>query len=122
MTALRGFAFLLLLQTAGEGLVHLLHLPIPGPVLGLLLLLAALAWAPLRAPVQAAAELLLEHLSLLFVPVGVGVITHLQLVSQYGGRLALIIVVSTWLGLAVTAVVLRFLLRHEATLEAAGDA
>ena len=51
----------------------------------------------------ARADLLLAHLSLLFVPVGVGVMTHLSLVSQYGGRMLLVIVLSTWIGLAVTA-------------------
>ena len=59
----------------------------------------------------AAAELLLAHLSLLFVPVGVGVISHLQLVSQYGLQLLAVIVLSTWIGLAMTALVLRRLLR-----------
>jgi putative effector of murein hydrolase LrgA (UPF0299 family) len=49
---------------------------------------------------------LLSHLSLLFVPVGVGVMTHLGLVGQYGGRMLLVIVLSTWIGLAVTAWVL----------------
>jgi holin-like protein len=110
LIALRGLALLLLLQAAGEGLAHALSLPFPGPVIGLVLLLAALSWAPLRAPVAAAAEALLAHLSLLFVPVGVGVITHLALVSQYGLRLLLVIVLSTWIGLAVTALVLRGLL------------
>ena len=87
MNALRGLALLLLFQAAGEGLVHALALPFPGPVVGLVMVLPALQWPPLRAPVQAVAELLLGHLSLLFVPVGVGVITHLALVSQYGLRL-----------------------------------
>jgi holin-like protein len=49
---------------------------------------------------------LLSHLSLLFIPVGVGVMTHLNLLSTYGGRIAVVIVVSTWMGLAVTAWVL----------------
>lgn len=55
----------------------------------------------------------LTHLSLLFVPVGVGVITHLQLLSQYGLQLLGVIVLSTWIGMAVTALVLRRLLKHE---------
>lgn len=110
MIALRGLALLLLLQAAGDSLAHALSLPFPGPVIGLVLLLGALAWAPLRAPVAAAAEQLLAHLSLLFVPVGVGVVTHLALVAQYGLRLLLVIVMSTWIGLAVTALVLRGLL------------
>jgi holin-like protein len=114
MTALRGLAILLLLQAAGEGLTHLLGLPIPGPVMGLVILLAALQWPALREPVGAVAELLLAHLSLLFVPVGVGVIVHLDLVSRYGLQLLLVIVAATWIGMAVTALVLRALLRREA--------
>jgi holin-like protein len=122
MNALRGLALLLLFQAAGEGLVHALALPFPGPVVGMVLVLPALQWPALRAPVQAVAELLLGHLSLLFVPVGVGVITHLALVSQYGLRLLLAIVLSTWAGMAVTALVLRALMRGRANgKEAHGD-
>ena len=110
--ALRGLALLLLFQVAGEGLARSAGSPIPGPVGGLVLLLPGLQWARLRTPVAAAADLLLGHLSLLFVPVGVGVITHLALVSRYGVQLLLVIVLSTWIGMAVTALVLRFLLRR----------
>jgi len=111
MLALRGLAWLLLLQALGEALTHALSLPFPGPVVGMVLLLPSLLWAPLREPVKAAAELLLAHLLLLFVPVGVGVITHLALLSQYGLKLLLVIALSTWVGMAVTALVLRGLLR-----------
>jgi len=110
MRALRGLAILLVLQALGEALTHALGLPVPGPVLGLVLLLAALQLDWVREPVGAAAELLLAHLSLLFIPVGVGVITHLDLVSRYGLRLAAVIALSTWIGMAVTALVLRALL------------
>ena len=113
VNALRGLALLLLLQIAGEGLTRVLSLPFPGPVVGLVLLLIALHWAWIREPVAAIAEMLLAHLSLLFVPVGVGVITHLQLVSQFGWKLLLVIVLSTWIGLAVTALALRRLLRSD---------
>ncbi|WP_157267788.1 CidA/LrgA family protein [Azohydromonas aeria] len=119
MEALRGLALLLLLQALGEALARGFQLPLPGPVLGLALLLVALRVEALRAPVAAAAEALLAHLSLLFVPVGVGVITHLALLSQYGWKLLLAIVLSTWVGMAVTALVLRALLARSA---GAGDA
>jgi holin-like protein len=106
MTSLRGLAWLLALQSLGELLARGLGLPFPGPVVGMVLLVAALQWPLVREPVAACAEFLLSHLSLLFVPVGVGVMTHLGLVSQYGGRMLLVIVLSTWIGLAVTAWVL----------------
>jgi len=122
MNALRGLALLLLLQAAGEALAHALRLPFPGPVIGMVLLLAALRVAVLREAVQAAAEVLLANLSLLFVPVGVGVVTHLDLVSTYGLRLLAVIVLSTWIGMAVTALALRALLRKAAPEDgAAGE-
>ncbi|MDG0835396.1 CidA/LrgA family protein [Roseateles saccharophilus] len=113
MQLLRGLTLLLIAQALGEVLVRLSHAPLPGPVLGLLLMLLALRWGPLRDTVQPAAEGLLGHLSLLFVPVGVGVMTHLHLIGEFGLRLLLAVVLSTGLGLAVTAWVLRALLARE---------
>lgn len=75
--------------------------------MGMLLLLAALRLSIVREPVAECARFLLSHLSLLFVPVGVGVMTHLGLLSQYGVRMLAVIVLSTWIGLAVTVLVLR---------------
>jgi holin-like protein len=115
MNGLRGLALLLLLQAAGEALVHAFGLPFPGPVVGMVLLLPALHFTWVREPIAAAADFLLGHLSLLFVPVGVGVITHLDLVAEYGVRLLVVIVLSTWIGMATTALILRALLRREAT-------
>ena len=113
MKALQGLAWLLLLQSAGEALARLLHLPFPGPVVGLVLLLVALRWPLVRERVALVAEFLLAHLSLLFVPVGVGVMTHLGLLGQYGLRLGVVIVLSTWVSLGVTALVLRALMRRD---------
>ncbi len=110
MDALRGLALLLVLQAAGDGVAHALRLPVPGPVVGMVLLIAALRVERARAAVRAVAELLLAHLSLLFVPVGVGVITHLELLAHSGLPLLVAIVVSTWVGMAVTALVLKRLL------------
>jgi holin-like protein len=110
MQTLRGLAILLLAQSAGEALARLTDAPLPGPVLGMLLLLLALRWPAVRAPVEAAAETLLAHLSLLFVPVGVGVLVHVDLIAQYGLRMLVVVVLATWIALAVTALVLRALL------------
>ncbi|MCZ2405169.1 MAG: CidA/LrgA family protein [Burkholderiales bacterium] len=111
MQVLQGLAILLTLQSAGEALARLLHLPYPGPVIGMVLLLGALRWPAVQMRVQAVASFLLSHLSLLFVPVGVGVVTQLGLLAQHGLRLLLVIAVSTWIGLAVTALVLRRLMK-----------
>lgn len=113
MHGMRGLAWLLALQSAGELLARGLHLPFPGPVVGMVLLILALQWRLVREPVAECADFLLGHLSLLFIPVGVGVMTHITLLTQYGGRMLLVLVVSTWIGLAVTAVTLHALNRQE---------
>ena len=114
MDALRGFAWLLLCQSAGELAARATGAHLPGPVIGMLAMLAALNLRVVREPVEAAANALLSHLSLLFVPVGVGVIVHLGRLAEYGFRLAIVIVASTILGMAMTALVLRALWRRRA--------
>ena len=111
MKPLQGLTWLLILQLCGEILTRLLNLPFPGPVVGMVLLWPALGVPAIRDAVTEAARFLLQHLSLLFVPVGVGVITHLDVLGHYGLRLALVIALSTWAGLIVSALVLRALLR-----------
>lgn len=107
MPALQGFALLLFLQTLGELLSRGLELPVPGPVVGMMLLLPALGWRGVRDPVAACAPFLLSHLSLLFIPVAVGITSYLPLLGTYWLRLLVVIVVSTWIGLAVTVLALR---------------
>ncbi|MEI6732603.1 MAG: CidA/LrgA family protein [Comamonadaceae bacterium] len=96
----------------GEALSRWSHVGLPGPVIGMMLMLGLLGWEPVRTQVSVVANGLLMHLSLLFVPVGVGVMTHLALVSQYGWQLLVALVLSTWIGLLVTAFAFRALLRR----------
>jgi putative effector of murein hydrolase LrgA (UPF0299 family) len=120
MTGLRGLAWLLVFQSIGEVLSRGFSLPLPGPVVGMMLMLVGLRFESVRGPVGECAGFLLSHLSLLFIPVGVGVMTHLALVSQFGGRMLLVIALSTWIGLAVAALVLYWPDR-DATTRKAGD-
>jgi holin-like protein len=76
-----GLIAILLCQLVGEVVVRTLDLPLPGPVLGMLLLLIVLRVrrvSPDRGPIATAAAPLLRHLQLLFVPAGVGVIVLLS--------------------------------------------
>ena len=122
MQALRGLAWLLVFQSAGELLARGFKLPFPGPVVGMLLLLMALRFKSIREPVGTCADFLLAHLSLLFVPVGVGVMTHLSLVSQCGFRMLAVIVLSTLAGLAVTVLCLYWFKGDKAAAHRANNA
>jgi holin-like protein len=103
MGVLRGFTLILLFQCAGEIVSRSLIPAWPGPVIGMLLMAIALASPVLRAPVASASDALLPHLSLLFVPIGVGVVAHADLITRSGVALLIVLAVSTWIGLAVTA-------------------
>jgi holin-like protein len=105
-------SLILLCQLAGEVIVRGLGLPMPGPVIGLMFLLilllardrfAVLARGPLREEgVENASRGLLAHLSLLFVPAGVGVVQKLDLVAAHGIAFAGVLAVSVVVTLLVT--------------------
>ena len=105
---LASFATLLVFQCLGEGITYALKLPIPGPVVGMLLLFFSLvAYPPLLEKVEATASELLRHLSLLFVPAGVGIVAAAGQVKGHWMTVILAVAVSTLLTLAVTATVTR---------------
>lgn len=91
-------------QLVGEVISRGLDLPLPGPVVGLVLLLAAFRlWSSLAERLRSVIGGLLGHLSLFFVPAGVGVIAHMTLLKEHGAGLALAIAGSTLLALAAGA-------------------
>jgi holin-like protein len=109
---LAALATLLVCQLAGEVIVRAFALPLPGPVVGMaLLFFALLLRAPIAKEMDATADTLLKHLSLLFVPAGVGVVQHLSLLGHEGLRLILVVVLATVITLAVTALTFEYLAR-----------
>jgi putative effector of murein hydrolase LrgA (UPF0299 family) len=97
-------ALLLGFQLAGEITARALGLALPGPVLGMAFLLAALLALPrLAGLVREAAQGLLAHLSLLFVPAGVGVVGHLDRLGADGGPILIAILASTVLAIGAGA-------------------
>jgi holin-like protein len=110
---LAALTVLLVYQLVGEVFVQLTGLPVPGPVVGMLLLFITLivrkgASDTMRGTVQQ----LLSHLSLLFVPAGVGVMLHFGRLGQEWLPLVVALVVSTVITIAVTALVMRLLQRR----------
>jgi holin-like protein len=103
-----GFAILILCQLAGEVLVHAVRIALPsfafpGPVAGMLLLLALLPRIPnQRRSVMAVGNALLGILAMLFVPAAVGVMQYGDLVLTWGLPLLFALVVSTVITLLAT--------------------
>ena len=100
---LRALTILVLCQFAGEVIARGLGLPLPGPVIGLILLLVILIvrHGP-DEPLRDTSNGLLRHLSLLFVPAGVGIVTQLDAIERDWLPILVSILVSTALGLTVT--------------------
>lgn len=110
---IRGLAVLLVCQLLGEAAVRAAGLPLPGPVLGLVLLIAVFALVKARAvsggpaaatldDTEATGDRILSVLGLLFVPAGVGVVTELDLFARHGVALAAALAVSVVATLLVT--------------------
>ena len=110
---LAGVTWLLLFQCAGEVVSRVLGLPVPGPVVGMLLLFIALRVRD-RAPdsIGAAADALARHMSLLFVPAGVGVMMYFGRLAGEWLPIAVALVVSTVVALAVAAITFAALARR----------
>lgn len=110
-----GFTILLACQLVGEILAHGLALPVPGPVIGLVLLVAGLHWVHRRPQhpaehmetlnVTRVANGLLANLSLLFVPAGVGIVDQWGVLTAQALAIGVSLVASTVLTLLVTVFV-----------------
>jgi len=96
-------------QLAGETLVAITGLPLPGPVAGMALLFAGLLLGGLPDGLGRVADTLLGMLALMFVPAGVGVMLHVPLIARDLVPISVALLVSTLVTIAVTALVMRWL-------------
>ena len=113
---------ILFFQLVGEFIQKFLELSVPGPVIGLFLLLIILLMSkknyykiPINFQINLinSAENLLNYLPLLFIPVGVGVVMHLSLLEENLVPVMLVIIIGTLLTLALTAFVMDKLLKED---------
>lgn len=109
---LLGIAIILCCQLLGEAISHGLSVPIPGPVVGMVFLIAVLwlrdnGFVASRSrefyAIENTGRSILSHLSILFVPASVGIIQKFGILSKYGLALGISIVVSTVLALLASA-------------------
>lgn len=111
------FALLLVFQLVGEVAVQALSLPLPGPLVGMLLLFAALVVRGSLPPgLAGAARALLSHLMLLFIPAVTGVMMYADRIGQEWLPFLAACILGAAVTLAVTALTLRWMLRVTGTL------
>lgn len=118
---LLSLGLILLCQLLGEAIARSTGVPVPGPVIGLLLCVLLLLardrvgkFVPIElrdGTFEHTGRGILSHLSLLFIPAGVGVVQRLDVLAGNALAIMLALLVSTVLGLAVTAWVFSFVAR-----------
>ena len=109
---LRAIFIIFFFQLLGEAIKKFFEMRIPGPVLGLILLLVFLiflkrfktaAITNLKEDVINTSNYILNYLSLLFVPIGVGVVMHLSYLENNLFKVLIIVFISTILTIGLTA-------------------
>jgi holin-like protein len=107
---------LIVCELAGEIAREALMLPVPGPVIGMFLLTAALsvrkdcaARPAIPKALGSTAETLISHMGLLFVPAGVGIITEIGVLRAEWLPIAAGLIGSTVLSLIVTGLVMHWM-------------
>ena len=105
---LGSLTIILVCQLLGEIITRLTGLPVPGPVIGMLLLFCGLLLKQrLPTELEGAANALHRYLALLFVPAGVGVITNLDLLVRSWLPLGGAVLIGTAVTIAVTGQVMQ---------------
>ncbi len=109
---IESLTWLLAAQLFGEAVVRGLGLAFPGPVVGLAVMAAGIAWRGISPALHETAHGLLRNLALLFVPAGVGIIAQGPALATYLPALILAVLTSTVAALAVTALTFRWASRR----------
>ena len=117
---LKSVFIILLYQLIGELFQKFFGLSIPGPVIGLVLLLLTLLLiqkrqrtVPIKEDLFNSAEILLNYLPLLFIPVGVGVVMHLSLLEDNLASVIFVIILGTLSTLALTGYIMEKILKKK---------
>ncbi len=107
-----GIITLLLFQLCGEVISRMFSLPLPGPVLAMVAMVIGMALSErLLALIRPVASFLLQNLSLLFVPVGVGAVARLSDLSAHALAIGVSLIGSTLLAICVGALTFEYVAR-----------
>jgi len=110
MQFVNGLTILLFYQLIGEISVRWLGLPVPGPVLGMIMLfITLLIKGSISKSLEGASTTLLSHLSLLFIPAGVGMMVHVERIANEWLSISIALLLSTAITLIFSALVMLFM-------------
>jgi holin-like protein len=109
----QSFLVLLVCQACGEAIHRLTGLPLSGPIIGMVILLAVMFVGKGPSPeLRNSSSALLGYLSLLFVPAAVGIMPHLSVLRAQWLPVVIALLVSTFLGMGTAALVVQAMNRR----------
>ena len=110
---LKSLFIIFLFQLAGETIQKFFEISIPGPVIGLILLLLffifflkSTSFKKIKKKISETSHQIINYLSLLFVPIGVGVVMHVNYLGDNLFKILAVITIGTLLTLVFTAFVM----------------
>ena len=99
-----------MLSLVGEGISSVFHLPVPGSIIGLVLLFLALQFKLLRLRhISMVGNFLLANMTILFLPPAVGIMDKFQVIAPYLLPIILIVLGAIVLNVCVIAVVVQLI-------------
>lgn len=114
---LKAFLYIFLFLGMGELINYLIDIPVPGNILGMIFIFAALKLKLIKLEtVKPASDILIKYMVLFFVPFGVGLMSYFDFIKSYWLILSVAVVITTLITLYVTALVQQKLEKHDGTL------
>lgn len=111
MKLLREMLIILAIYFVSEFISKSLHLPIPGNILGMLILLFLLCTKVVKVEmIDKVSTFLLDHLAFFFIPAGVGIITAYNVLRGNAIKLLIVAIVSTFIIMAISGVVVQWVI------------
>lgn len=113
MKLFREAIIILGLYLVGELITGLFNLPVPGNIIGMLLLLVLLSTKVIKIEqIETISNFLLDHLAFFFIPAGVGLMTSVGIIKDTWMKLIIVCIVTTAIIIASTGVIVQFVSRR----------
>lgn len=113
MKLLRQFAIILGICYLGIAVQKLFSLPLPGNIIGMIMLLICLLTGVIKMDmIEEISEFLLKHLAFFFIPAGVGLISCMGILKSYGIAIFMVCLITTIVIMAVTGMVVQMIIRR----------
>lgn len=94
----------------GEFISSILSLPIPGNILGMIILLVLLCTKIIKLEqIETISNFLLDHLAFFFIPAGVGLMSSVGIIKDTWLKLIIVCVSTTIITIAITGLIVQFI-------------